>query len=337
MRKSRIIRLCAALVALAAAGAWAVWSYCHAEYSYEATRVEIPEGTPADSIPVIMRGALGNSFGGRTALLWRYLGGNPATSHGSYAVEPGDKVINVANRIAKGRQTPVRFTFNNLRRFSDLAARAGRIMEFDSAAFMAAADSILAPEGFSPGQYSAAVLPDTYEFFWTASPQYVLGRIYEHRKAFWTPEREAKAKALGLTPAEVHTVASIVEEETANREERPVIARLYLNRLDKDMMLQADPTVKFALGDFSLRRITAAHTTVDSPYNTYRVTGLPPGPIRIAEAATIDGVLDAPEHEWLYMCANSDFSGTHVFAKDYARHRINAARYHRALNARGIK
>ncbi|MDE6854395.1 MAG: endolytic transglycosylase MltG, partial [Muribaculaceae bacterium] len=251
MSKSHILRLCTSLVILAAAIVWAVWSYCHTSYEYEPTRVEIPAGTPADSISSILRGALGKHFGGRTAVLWKYLGGNPDASHGSYAVVPGDNAIDVANRIAKGRQTPVKFTFNNLRRFSDLASRAGNIMEFDSAAFMAAADSILAPEGFRPEQYSAAVLPDTYEFFWTASPELVISRIYEHRKSFWNAERKAKAKALGLTPEAVHTLASIVEEETANGRERPTVARLYINRLDKNMMLQADPTVKFALDDFS--------------------------------------------------------------------------------------
>lgn len=161
--------------------------------------------------------------------------------------------------------------------------------------------------------------------------------LSDHRNSFWNDSRRAKAGALGLSPEEVHTLASIVEEESNKADERPVIARLYLNRLAKHMPLQADPTVKFAVGDFGLRRITHDQIVYDSPYNTYIYQGLPPGPIRIVEGKTIDAVLDAPEHDYLYMCAKSDFSGYHDFTDNYARHRINAARYHRALSARGIK
>ena len=133
------------------------------------------------------------------------------------------------------------------------------------------------------------------------------------------------------------TIASIVEEETNKADERPKVARLYMNRLAKGMALQADPTVKFAIGDFSIRRLTGKHLAVQSPYNTYKVNGLPPGPIRMPEAATLDAVLNAPEHNYIYMCAKSDFSGYHDFAENYDRHRINSARYHRALDRKGIK
>ena len=156
-------------------------------------------------------------------------------------------------------------------------------------------------------------------------------------KQFWNDERKAKATALGLTPDEVVILASIVEEETAKRDERGKVGRLYLNRLQKNMRLQADPTVKYAIGDFSIKRITEKMCAFDSPYNTYRVAGLPPGPIRLVEKHTIDAILDSKPHNYIYMCAKSDFSGYHDFAADYATHIANAKRYQAELNKRNIK
>ncbi|MDE7125694.1 MAG: endolytic transglycosylase MltG, partial [Muribaculaceae bacterium] len=173
--------------------------------------------------------------------------------------------------------------------------------------------------------------------YWTASPAAIVENLVDVRDRFWNDSRSAKARAIGLTPAQVATVASIVEEETAKADERPLVARLYLNRLEKGMPLQADPTVKFSLGEFGLRRITGAHLKVESPYNTYKYKGLPPGPIRIADRSAIDDVLDAPRHNYIYMCAKEDFSGYHNFATDYASHANNARRYRQALDRRGIK
>lgn len=336
-RKKNILFILAAIIVLICAVAASAYFYINSRYEYEPVRVEIPAGTQADSIPDIIRGALGNSFGSKVAWIWKASGSDASSSRGSYLVEPGDRALDVAKRIAKGRQTPVRLTFNNIRLFSDLAGRIASQMEFDSIAFMSAVDSILPQHGLSKENYASAFLPDTYEFYWTATPEKVISVLSDHRNSFWNDSRRAKAGALGLSPEEVHTLASIVEEESNKADERPVIARLYLNRLAKHMPLQADPTVKFAVGDFALRRIGHEQIVYDSPYNTYIYQGLPPGPIRIVEGKTIDAVLDAPEHDYLYMCAKSDFSGYHDFTDNYARHRINAARYHRALSARGIK
>lgn len=290
-------------------------------------------GAQVDSV---LRADLGDDYGGKVSLLWHSMGGTARKAHGAYFVTGRTPAWQTARTLATGRQAPRSFTFNNVRFYTDIASRVGREFETDSAAFMAASDSVLAAAGFAPAEYAAAVFPDTYEYYWTDAPAKILGKMLRHRNAFWNDERRAKAAALGLTPAQVHTLASIVEEETNNRAERPVIARLYLNRLARGMMLQADPTVKYAAGDFSITRVAGPMLGTDSPYNTYRRTGLPPGPIRIAEAATVDAVLNAPGHSYLYMCASPDFDGTHRFAATFDQHIRNAAEYRRELDKRGL-
>ena len=309
-KKHIILYIFIILAALAIIAALLIKNTVFAEYEYETTRVEIHADASGSDVENALTDALGNSFGKKAALLWQLQGGKPGLAHGSYEVRPGMTAIKVARNIAKGNQTPVRFTFNNMRLISELASRAASLLEFDSTAFMGAADSVLPAQGFTKAQYQAAFLPDTYEFYWTTSPEKVIHTLAGYRSKFWNEERKAKAKALGLSPEEVHTIASIVEEETNKRDEQPKVAA---------------------------RRITGPLLKTESPYNTYRNKGLPPGPIRIAEAATLDAVLSAPKHNYLYMCAKADFSGYHEFATDYARHRINAARYHRALDARGIR
>ena len=184
---------------------------------------------------------------------------------------------------------------------------------------------------------SCLFIPDTYEVYWDISIDELLKRMQKESARFWNDERIAKASALGLTPNEVITLASIIEEETANNSEKPAIAGMYINRLKQNMPLQADPTIKFALKQFELKRIYHNMLTLESPYNTYLNTGLPPGPIRIPSIKGIDAVLNAESHNYLYMCAKEDFSGTHNFARTYNEHLVNAAKYRRALNMRGIK
>ena len=236
------------------------------------------------------------------------------TAHGAYLIKKGDRVIDVARRLKRGAQTPVKVTFNNIRLFSELPEIMGRQMEFDAVDFEAACESVLPEAGFKKPGFVAAFLPDTYEFYWTSS-----------------------AESTVLTPVQVATIASIAEEETAASDERAVVARLYLNRLKTGMKLQADPTVKYAVGDFGLRRILNRHLETVSPYNTYMIQGLPPGPIRMPYASTLDGVLNAPMHNYIYMCAKEDFSGRHNFATTLLAHNANANRYREALNKRGIK
>lgn len=336
MKKALLLSIIA-LAVLALTAACFYKFYVAAPYGYEPTRVNIPAEATDEQIKTIMADALGKDFGGKVYDMWHLQKGTPERSHGSYLVEPGQKAYAIARVIAHGRQTPVRLTFNNMRTVSALAGRVAATLECDSTAFLEATDSILSAEGIARPLYPAAFIPDTYEFYWTASPAKIVNTLYKARNDFWNADRRARAAALNLSPEEVQSLTSIVEEETNKVDEQGKVARLYLNRLEKGMALQADPTVKFAVQDFGLRRITSAHLTVESPYNTYKNIGLPPGPIRIADKGAIDRVLDAPYHNYLYMCAKSDFSGYHDFAADYDRHRINAARYHRALSAKGIK
>lgn len=306
-------------------------------YEYKETTLLFPAKITQNEVRELLTHNLGKTFGYKAYFLWLMQGGTPEKVHGAYEVKHNTTPVKLARRLATGRQTPVKFTFNNLRQTSDLAKRAAKAFEMDSLAFDHAMDSVLTARGYMRDEFAAAFLPDTYEFYWTSSPTEVVDGLLEAHDKFWNDQRKAKAAALGLTPVQVATLASIVESESNKRIEHGQIARMYLNRIDKNMPLQADPTVKFALKEFGLRRITGQHTRVESPFNTYRIKGLPPGPITIPDARTIDAVLNAPQHNYLYMCAKEDFSGTHRFAATYDEHRINAARYHRALNARGIR
>lgn len=305
-------------------------------YSGPAAWVSIPQGSDAAAIKDTLTTRLGSVEGNRVYALWRLSGGSAATARGSYHVDHGQLSLTTAWRLHGGRQTPVRVTWTDVRTLPQLAEKIAARMDFTAADFLAATDSVLGAEGWISAERPAAFIPDTYEFYATTPAARVVRKLLDYRNRFWTPERMARANALGLTPAEAATLASIVEEESLRPDERPVIARLYLNRLAKGMPLQADPTVKFATGRFDLRRITAEHLAIESPYNTYRHRGLPPGPIRIASAAAIEAVLSPADNNYLYMCAKEDFSGRHNFSASYDEHRRNAARYHAALNRKGI-
>lgn len=330
-----------ALAVVIIAAAWTALSF------YEKTNrtfngndpawVLIPSGSSPEAIHDSLRVALGNGYGDAVNEMWHILKGRPSKATGAFRIQPGDKVIDVARRLKAGNQTPINLTFNNIRLFDEIVPRISSHFDFTERDFRAVADTLLPSLGFDKRNFIGAFVPDTYEFYWNSSPQKVIRRLVDYRDNFWNEERRAKAKALGLTPLQVATLASIVDEETAVKDEKPLVARLYLNRLQKGMKLQADPTVKFAVGDFSLKRILNKHLATQSPYNTYLVDGLPPGPIRMPEKSTIDAVLDAPRNNYLYMCAKEDFSGRHNFASTLTEHNANAARYRRALDRRGIK
>ncbi len=333
MKRKGIIIALAILAVIAIAAACVAKFYIFAGWSGDDVLVNIEAGA---DVKQALTSQLGASFGSKVYSMWKWQHGTPEAAHGSYLIKNGDEAVRVARRIVNGKQTPVRITFNNIRTIGDLASRISSQLEIDSAGFMAACDTILPQKGFTAEHYTAAFLPDTYEFYWTVAPSKLFEKLLDEHNRFWTADRKAKAAALGLSENEVNTLASIVASESNKSDEWGKIARLYLNRINKNMPLQADPTVVFALGDFSIRRVTGEHLKVNSPYNTYTHRGLPPGPIRMVERSQIDAVLNAPAHNYLYMCAKPDFSGYHNFATDYNRHRLNAALYYRALNERGI-
>ncbi|MDE6301578.1 MAG: endolytic transglycosylase MltG [Muribaculaceae bacterium] len=303
-----------------------------------AARVNIPKDSSKESVRDSLESALGAESGSLVYKLWSVAGGDVARAHGSYLVEPGTKLVEVAKNIAGGRQTPVSVTINNVRTLDQLTKLLSSKLEVSQSELKQALQDRLGDrDDFgATATFPAAVLPDTYEFYWTDTADHVVNKLVQTRDKFWNADRLSKASKLGLTPVQVATIASIVEEESNKKEELPIIARLYINRVHQGMKLQADPTVKFALGNFALRRITGKDLRVDSPYNTYKYAGLPPGPIRVPKASTIDAVLNSPPNPYLFMCAKSDFSGYHDFAADAKTHAANAKKYWAALNERKI-
>lgn len=257
---------------------------------------------------------------------------------GRYVVEPGMSNWELLTNLRRGQQVATKVTFNNVRLKSELAERlAEQLMLSREELLTLLNDSAYCDSlGFTPTTIPCLFLPNTYECYWNLSAEQFMRRMKREYEAFWTSERKRLAEEIGLTPIEVSILASIVEEETAAVDEYPLVAGLYLNRLRKGIPLQADPTVKFAVGDFSLRRILFAHLEVDSPYNTYKHTGLPPGPLRIPSLRGLNSVLHFTHHSYLYMCAKEDFSGRHNFAVTLAEHNRNADRYRAALNQRKI-
>lgn len=252
---------------------------------------------------------------------------------GAYLLDSGMAALPIARRIVSHQQTPIRLTFNNIRLKEQWAGRVSSRLLCDSASVMQAMldPAFLAEAGMDTLNVIGLFLPDTYEVFWTITPQELMQRMLKEYRRFWNEVRQAKAEGLDLTPQEVTILASIAEEETRNRSERGTVAMLYWNRLQLGMLLQADPTVKYAMGDFGLRRILKSHLQTVSPYNTYLNRGLPPGPIRCVEKATIDTFLNTRTHPYIYMCARPQLDGRHNFATTYSEHLRNAAAYRQAI------
>lgn len=267
------------------------------------------------------------------------VGGLDPIHPGAYRFSQSDNCLTVYRRLKSGAQTPVNLTLPSVRTVGKLLKTVSHQLMTDSSnlARLLMDSTYCAQIGYSTETLPCLFIPNTYEVYWTMTPEAFVKRMQKEHDRFWNEERKAKAQSIALTPEEVATLASIVEEETANNAEKPMVAGLYINRLHADMPLQADPTVKFALQDFGLRRILHTHLETDSPYNTYKHTGLPPGPIRIPSIQGIESVLNYTRHNYLYMCAKEDFSGTHNFAATFSQHLANARKYQQELNRRKIK
>lgn len=248
------------------------------------------------------------------------LAGYEQVKPGRYKIPSGTSMVNLVRLLKNGRQTPVSFVITKLRTTENLASRINKHFEIDSLAVIDFVADSLQPYGLDSNTYMAMVMPYTYDINWTAGPRTIFDQFYKAYQTYWNEDRKAKASAKGFTPLQIVTLASIVEEETRDNAEKPNIASVYINRYRKNMLLQADPTVKFALKDFSLRRILHGHLKAVSPYNTYQNKGLPPGPICTPSLESIEAVLNAPETEYIYFVANSDFKGSHIFTTNYTDH-----------------
>ena len=257
---------------------------------------------------------------------------------GQYRLNNNMSNNQLVNMLRSGSQVPVKLVFISQRSVEDIASVISRQIEADSSEVsdLARDTEFLESLGFDKAGIPALFIPNTYEFYWNTSARQFYSRMKNEYDRFWNNERERKRQSMDLDRLQVSTLASIVSEETVKEEEMPVIAGVYLNRIKKGMPLQADPTIRYALGDFTVNRILRAHLNIDSPYNTYRNPGIPPGPIVIPPVQAIDAVLNAREHEYLFFCAREDFSGYHRFARTLAEHNRNARLYQNALNKRRI-
>ena len=258
---------------------------------------------------------------------------------GRYEIKGKMSNNDIINRLRSGDQKPLKVTFNNIRTKQELASKISKQLELDSADLLSLLNdnSFLKPYKFNSQTVIAMFIPNTYEFYWNVSAKAFFKKMYKEYTKFWNDKRITKAKRMNMSPLEVSTLASIVQaEQSRHKDEKAKVAGLYINRLKKGMLLQSDPTVVYAIGDFSIRRVLNKDKEIDSPYNTYKYVGLPPAPINLPEISSIEAVLNYEKHHYIFMCAKEDFSGYHNFAKTHAQHMMYARRYQTALNKKKI-
>ena len=342
MSKNKKIIIWSLVVLILVGAAGASFIYYHLFYSQffpeKTTYIYIDRDDTTDSVFNKVK-ANGNAKS-LNGFKWmaKYRNPDNVVRTGKYAIKPGDNAFNLYNRLLRGYKEPVNLTIGSVRTIDNLARNLSRQIMIDSTEIASLIhDSIFQESlGYNEQTVNSLFIPDTYQVYWDISADDLMKRMQKEHNNFWNEERLQKAQALGMTPEQVATLASIVEEETNDNAEKPMVAGLYLNRLKRGIPLQADPTVKFALQDFGLRRITNEHLKFQSPYNTYLNAGLPPGPIRIPSKRGLESVLDYTPHNYIYMCAKEDFSGTHNFAVTLTEHMQNARKYWKALNERKI-
>ena len=304
----------------------------------ESETIFLPTGTTYDAVidSLDAHNCIGNHAVFNTMARLRHYRDN--VKGGCYTIGAHDNVWNTLTKLYYGNQDPIRVTINKYRTKEQLCKYLDKKLELsgDSLLALMADDSVCASYGHTPLTIIGMFMQNTYDIYWTVTPHKMLDRMKKESDRFWNDSRTAKCKALNLSSDEVITLASIVEEETNKNDEKELIASVYLNRLRKGMLLQADPTLKYAAGDFTLQRILNKHMESNSPYNTYRFPGLPPGPICIPGPASIDAVLANRKSDFIYFCAKADFSGYHAFASTLAQHNANANAFHAELNRRKI-
>ena len=253
---------------------------------------------------------------------------------GRYEIVPNMSNNALVNLLRSGKQAPIKLTFNNIRTKEQFAGRMAEKFDFDSIELVVLLQdaNFLKQYQKTPETVMSLFIPNTYQMFWNITPENFIARMKKEYDAFWSGKRSGQAQAMEMTADEIVTLASIVQEETNKNDEKPRVAGVYINRLKSNWLLGADPTLKFAWNDFTIRRVLDFHKEIASPYNTYKYTGLPPGPICMPDISSIDAVLNYEHHNFYYFCAKDDMSGYHVFANSLTQHNINAQKYHNALN-----
>lgn len=332
--KKTILITAAILILLGLALAWGLLGPATA-FDRKTVYLEIPTGSSYTTVLADLKNRQLIKYPALFDFLAKRLSYPEKVKAGRYTIPQNSSLIAILRKLKNGRQEPVNFVITKLRTKEDFASLAGRKFEFDSTRFIEYLNNndSLSRFGFDTNNIMTAVLPDTYSYFWNTNPTAVMEKIMKAYTRFWTAERKAAATAKGLDPVKVSIIASIVDEETNRKEDKGNIASVYMNRLQKGMRLGADPTVKFALRNFGLKRLYNKHLLVESPYNTYRVAGLPPGPICTPQQETIDAVLNAAPTNYLFFVAKPGFNGEHAFASDYQEHLKLAKQYQHFLDS----
>lgn len=332
----RILIICAAIIA---AIVLAVGLPYVADGADKEQLVRIPHGADGKQLRDSLNTYFSPTYTNKVMTLMKLSDSDKVGRSGAFLITKGMSPLRAARLLGHGAQHPVKLTINGFRHVDELTRRVAMKLETDTTALRKALfdKEMLRKYDLDSLQSIALFIEATYEVYWDASPEEVIATFARNYAKVWNDKRRAKAKELGVTPSEMMTICSMVDEETLNKSEKGPIGRIYLNRLKKGMRLQSCPSARYAVGDFSIRRLTNEHTQFESPYNTYLHDGLPPGPIRTSSVATIDTILNSAPNDYLYMCAKEDFSGTHNFASDYETHMANARRYQNELNKKGIK
>lgn len=300
--------------------------------------IKIPKNATSEMVRDSLTKYFGEGYSSTVMRISGLRGADFSKRYGRYTIQKGANALTAARKITSGAQSPVRLTINGFRNLPMLVERISHRLDFPADSLQKLLDNpeFMAKYGLTPANAMALFVDDTYEVYWTSTPAEVLEKIGENYNYLWSKGRKEKAAEMGLTPADMMIVASITDEETNIRDEKGTVGQLYINRLHNNMRLQADPTVRFAIGDYTIRRVTHNHLKYESPYNTYLHAGLPPGPIRTTSAKTVIAILDEKPNNYLYMCAKPDLSGSHNFASNYTDHLENAVKYQAELDRRGI-
>ena len=309
-------------------------------YSFpESTFIYITPQDNAESVRAMIEKTGGKTAGEAFAIYAEHNNFDNKKHSGKFALKDGDTMREIYNRIVSNTQTPVKLNIKSTRHLEMCVGDICEQLMMDSTELseFTGSNAYKMALGYTKETFPSLFLADTYEVYWDIKPEDLMVRIMKEHTKFWNAERKAKAEKMGMTPAEIATLASIVESETKDFDEQPIVAGLYINRLKKGIKLESDPTVLFTLKDPEKQRVYNKDLKTDSPYNTYMYAGLPPGPIRNPSKRGIDNVLNYKEHDYLFMCAKEDLSGRHNFAKTLKEHEKNAKLYHKALDSRGIK